>query len=219
MLVYDLEGELVHNHDPLSSWRNGVGLDFDTIHMNDFTITPSGVIASCFDYRPWRAVQSHLTWDEWSIGGFGLLINLTGADGKGRGRIAGCGLNHPHSLQYYDPYVYVCSSATGTFHVCEFTDRGQIVPIEDYKVAGAHFLRGACRHKTGWVLGGSAARHGERVADSMKLFFLDFFDAGTTKKPEVTEELELGHHGEIYDIIPWDDAIMNGVRNRIKSGN
>ena len=67
--------------EPLAPWED---LPPDAIHLNDFAVTPCGIVASCFDYRPWRKMQAELSWERWCRGGYGLALNLTGDRGAGR---------------------------------------------------------------------------------------------------------------------------------------
>lgn len=198
VLIVNKQGEVEHTYTPVSHWRN---MEIDAIHLNDFVLTPYGILSSCFDYRPWRKVQKEGAWTDWCTGGYGLIINLSGENNIGKGRIVGCGFNHPHSLHYISPYLYVCSSATGIFHVCAFAKDGTLHEVKYYKVTKDHFLRGALKSNNGWFLGGSTTRHGEKIAKIMEIYFLNDVTGAVEKK-------EFAGEGEIYDILPWKDEIM-----------
>lgn len=77
----NLEPSYVLN--PVAHWND---VPEDAIHLNDFAVTPFGILASCFGYRPWRSVQQSLSWEEWCRGGYGLILNLSGRNnGVGAG--------------------------------------------------------------------------------------------------------------------------------------
>ncbi len=201
VVVLNRNGEVADAFSPLEAWGP---VPHDAIHLNDFVVTPYGILASCFDYRPWRKVKEEISWTNWCSGGYGLVLNLTGDGDKGAGRVVGCGFNHPHSLTYFSQYLYLCSSATGEFHRCEIDSGGSLREVFRHQVTTEHFLRGA--HPTGdvWFLGGSSRRHGEIVANSMALYQ---FDEHTGK----TEKQYLGGQGEIYDVLPWDEELLEPI--------
>jgi hypothetical protein len=183
--------------------------------MNDFAMTPHGILASCFDYKPWRDVRSDLGREEWHGISFGIIINIfdNGNDadsGKdGRAHVVGCGFNGPHSLKYIDNnYLYLCSSHTGVFHVCEFGDNGVLKERAGFKISNQHFLRGACRTNGKWLLGGSSFRHTEKVADNVAIYVVD-------SRFKLERVHALPGTGEIYDILAWRDDVM---KNLLKLG-
>jgi hypothetical protein len=170
VVLLNRKGEPFNTLNPLSYWGD---LPCDAVHLNDFTSTPFGILASGFDYRPWRNVREEITWDDWCSGGYGLVMNLTGDKEMGKGRIIGCGVNHPHSLTFQSPYLYLCSSATGDFHQFEFDDFGILREINRIHVTDRHFLRGVHRVDDGWLLGGSSVRHGEVMERTTALYHLN----------------------------------------------
>ncbi len=201
--IFNKKGEEVKTYNPLEFWGN---IPHDAIHINDFVVTPFGVLASCFDYRPWRFSRKPIQerWEDWCNSGYGVIMNLSGHKNKGEGRIIGCGFNHPHSLQYVNPFFYVCSSATGIFHVCDFTKSGELTEKSQFKITDDHFLRGAYNTSDGWFLGGSSVRHSKIISNSMEIYF---FKESTGK----IEKKTLGVPGEIYDVLPWNDEILQPI--------
>ncbi len=202
VIVIDASGRVIKTYNPLESWGN---IPQDTIHLNDVVQTPYGLLASCFDYRPWRYEREKLSWQQWCSGGFGLILNLSE-----EGRVIGCGLNHPHSLTYKHPYLYVCSSATGEFHVFEFNKNGILREKQRYRICNNHFLRGALYTKMGWFLGGSCRRHEEVISKNMKIYL---FNQDTCS----VEGRVLDMWGEIYDILPWREDILEPIIRNILS--
>ena len=194
--------------NPINHWTN---IPHDALHLNDFTITPFGIIASCFDYRPWRGQKNNETWDDWCKGNYGILINASGHNNKSKGRIVGCGFNHPHSLNYINPYLYLCSSSTGTFHICKFNNQGTISDNEHNIITHDHFLRGAYKFNNIWFLGGSTIRHGEQLSKYVEIYSFN----------ESTKEIQkkqLNLDGEVYDILPWSEHILTPIlKNNIFS--
>lgn len=204
--IFNGNGDEIETYKPLEAWGS---IPHDTIHLNDFALTPFGVFASCFDYRPWRSSRKYNQerWEDWCNSGYGVILNLSGHKGKGIGRIVGCGFNHPHSLQYVNPFFYLCSSATGIFHVCNFTKSGELTEEMQFKISDDHFLRSAYKDHDSWYLGGSSVRHGEVVSNSMEIYH---FKEATGR----IEKKSLGIPGEIYDILPWKDEIMQPIAQK-----
>lgn len=198
LIVLDKKGKVEKVLNPVAHWGE---IPSDAIHLNDFAVTPYGIIASCFDYRPWQKIRDEQEWKTWCEGGYGIILSLTENNNSGFGRVVGCGFNHPHSLKYIDPYLYICSSATGVFHVYEFNSSGFLREKSQHKITGDHFLRGAHNVNGNWFLGGSTNRHGEILSDSIKIYHFDMISGNINEK-------SLGKKGEIYDILPWKDEIM-----------
>lgn len=182
---------------PVATWPK---VPQDAIHLNDFVRTTFGIYASCFDYRPWRAIQEKSTFEEWCTGGYGLILNLTGHAGRGTGRVVMCGLNHPHSLRLRNDHLFVCSSATGEVHKCRFLEDGTLERTESIALGKRHFVRGLLFENDSLLVGGSCARHGEQLSDKMSIYRTD--DSLNT-----LEEIPLPFHGEIYEILPWTDEM------------
>lgn len=208
LLCVDPGGAIVDVYEPIASWGE---VPHDAIHLNDFAVTPAGILASCFDYRPWRKVKAGTSWDDWCTGGYGLVLNLTGDGPTGAGRVVGCGFNHPHSLNYVDDRLTLCSSATGVFHVCELEWHGLVREARRYQVTEDHFLRGACRCDGGWFLGGSSTRHGQVMSNTIEIYRLE------TATGRV-ERRSIPGTGEIYDILPWREEVMQPLIRRHFSG-
>ena len=197
--VFDDNGSPVTAYFPVGAWENS---DSDTIHLNDFVHTPYGILGSCFDHRPYKEVRKNTPWEQWCRQRSGVIINLSGNDTTGRGSIVGCGFNHPHSLTYLAPYLYVCSSATGVFKRMKFDEDGVLYCDRKYKVTDKHFLRGALKVANKWILGGSARRHWEPLNNDAAIYILDE-DTGEVHQRKIKGKRE------IYDILLWDDAICD----------
>jgi len=199
--IIDSMGKQVKKLSPLESWGD---IPADVIHLNDFAVTPHGIIASCFDYRPYRKVREDIPWSKWCSQRYGILINVTGNHVVGPGAIVGCGFNHPHSLVYHEPFAYLCSSATGSFVRIAFDKDGFVQQKREFHITSNHFLRGAMRVGKNWVLGGSSMRHGEVLNSTASLFFFN-------ENTKLIREYDLGFPGDIYDIIPCNDEIEHIV--------
>ena len=208
LICVDLGGQIVDLFEPIDTWGD---IPQDAIHLNDFVVAPTGTLATCFDYRPWREVKAGTSWDDWCTGGYGIILNLTGDGSNGAGRVVGCGFNHPHSLNYVDDRLYLCSSATGVFHVCELDPDGTVRETGRFQVTNDHFLRGAYNTDGGWYLGGSSTRHGEVMADTIEIYRLET-DTGRVEKRSIPG------NGEIYDILPWRDDVMQPIIRKHFSG-
>ena len=197
--VFNTNRELIHTFSPIAAWGNRPP---DAIHLNDFAVTHAGILASCFDYRPWRASREGYQWKDWSQGGFGVILNIDGHPPHGMGAILACGLNHPHSLTYQNGNLYVCSSATGVFARYRFDSQNRLHLDAEWLIAQHHFLRGALDANGKWYLGGSTPRHGDRLANRTALFCFD-------EQTGQVIERQLPFGGEIYDILPWNPKIRH----------
>ena len=198
----DLQGAI--EFSPLEGWGT---IGPDVIHLNDFVSTPYGLVASCFNYRPYRAVETPGT--VWQKNGYGLLLSLEKRHGRNVGKVVGSGLDCPHSLVWKDERLYCCASATGEFVRLAPTPRGQFVEEERIAVSSDRFLRGALPLEDGgWILGGSSSRRTDG-AKGMAVFILDGNNAVQT--------IPVGPIGEIYDILPWDREIMSGAAEYMHS--
>lgn len=206
-LIVDREGTIRARINPFKHWGE---IPSDAVHMNDFAITPHGILASCFDYKPWRDVRGELGIEEWHGIAFGIIINIldNGNDinnGKdGRAHIVGCGFNGPHSLKYIDNYLYLCSSHTGVFHVCEVGENGILRERAGFNISSGHFLRGVCRIGGKWFLGGSSFRHTEKVANNVAIYVVN-------NRFKLEKVHTLPGSGEIYDILVWRDEVMGNL--------
>jgi hypothetical protein len=98
----------------------------------------------------------------------------------------------------------VCSSSTGTFSICDFSSTGTLIEKSQHKITEDHFLRGACFSDSGWFLGGSTFRHNKLIAENIEIYYFDIISQTVQKK-------EIQGKGEIYDILPWNDEIMNPI--------
>lgn len=194
-----------HGHAPGSgAWR---ALPQDAIHLNDFVPWHDGLLASAFSYQPFAAwKQSSVPWQR---EGLGCLFSLRRREGRTLARVVASGLDCPHSLQLHNGDVYCCSSSAGAFFRYVEDKGGLLREAQRWPVTQSHFLRGALRVEEGWLLGGSSRRH---VADGggMCLFLLHDGQPDGRGTARV-EQLHLGGPGEIYDIIPWDAALMPAV--------
>ena len=191
--IIDKSGQHIETLSFLDSWGD---IPKDAVHLNDFTSTPHGLIASCFDYRPYRTVRKDIPWNTWCSQRYGLLINITGNQVVGPGAIVGCGFNHPHSLHYFEPYIYLCSSATGELVRLSLDEHGFVKQKLEFAITSEHFLRGSMRIGSKWVLGGSSMRHGQVVNNTAALYFF-------CEKTKVIQKYDLSFPGEIYEILPW----------------
>ncbi len=204
--VLNHQFEQVSAISPLATWQAAPP---DAIHLNDFVVTPLGILASCFDYRPWRAVKDAQSFEDWCSGGYGLILNLTGFKEKGKGKVMLCNLCQPHSLTLYKKELYLCSSGNGTIHKAAFLADNSLRELARAKITDTHFLRGLYCHEDGFFVGGSTSRHGQKLADSAAIYSLD-------PELKVKETLSLTFDGEIYDILPWSDS-LNTQRKTISN--
>lgn len=195
---------------PLEGWlegwpegeedKTGPALPPDAIHLNDFVSWKDGLLVSAFNYQPFAGVKREFP--GWKSLGLGCLFHLRRHEGRTLARIVASGLDCPHSLALWDGGVYCCSSARGMFFRYVEDEQGLLREERRWPVTESHFLRGALRVKGGWLLGGSSVRH-LNEGGGMCLFLLH--DDGKL------ETLPLAGPGEIYDIIPWDAALMPGI--------
>ncbi len=197
VLLYSPDFAAHISFDPLEGWGE---IPRDAIHLNDFARTPGGFVASCFNYRPYRTVET--PGHHWQSGGYGLLLSLEKHQGRNVGRVLAPGLSCPHSLVWSRDRLYCCASATGEFLRFAYNDRGLLVEEKRWFVSGDYFIRGALPLEDGsWLLGGSTVRRSQ----SKGMAVLRLEPDGTTTA------LPVAPAGEIYDILPWDDAVMRPV--------
>lgn len=198
-------GEAGLSISPLAGWGEADAIPEDAIHLNDFAPWGNdGVIASAFHYQPfsrWR--HSDL---DWHSEGWGVIFEMRRHKGHTLSRIVASGLNCPHSLTVHDGDVYCCSSPRGEFYHFTPDDNGLLRRVGQRKVTDSHFLRGVLRMEDGWLLGGSSRRH---QADGGGMSLIRLSDSGAT------EVLPVAGAGEIYDILPWDDALMPAITDTI----
>lgn len=203
ILVYGDDLQAAVQFSPLPGWGD---IPLDTLHLNDFVLTPHGLVASCFNYQPFRVMQ--IEGYQWQKRGYGLLLSLEKFKGHNVGRILAAGLECPHSLIWHNESLYCCASATGEFVRFTFNERGMLVERERIFITDKHFLRGALPLEDGsWMLGGSSLRR--KQDEGMALYRLEA-EGKITKLPVASA-------GEIYDILPWEPAIMSPV-SAIMSG-
>lgn len=197
LLVYgELDAPPV-SFEPLEGWGH---IPPDAIHMNDFVRTPRGLVASCFNYRPYRTVDA--PGRQWQKMGYGLLLSLEKAGKRNVGRVLAGGLSCPHSLVWHEDRLYCCASATGDFMRFAYNAHGMLVEEERVHITDGHFLRGALPLEDGaWLLGGSHIRSDQGAG--MVLFHLGADNS--------VETLRVAGAGEIYDILPWNGAVMRPV--------
>lgn len=191
--------------DPLAGWGDRPA---DAIHLNDFLPWGDGVLASCFDYQPYGHAKGNVS--DWSARGLGLILSMERSGSTTVSRVAAAGLNCPHSLVRHGDAVYCCSSSQGDFYRFTPTEHGLLYETARWHVTDDHFLRGALHDGSGWLLGGSSVRR-QTGQSPMSLYR---FDEATGR----AECMKVAGAGEIYDILPWDDAVMRplaGVINAI----
>lgn len=180
--------------EPLEGWN---APPVDAVHLNDFARTPLGLVASCFNYRPYRLDTAHgLPWQE---RGYGLLLSLDKFGGRNVGRVLACDLDCPHSPVWHEDRLYCCASGSGEFLRFAYTPRGALREEARIPVTRDYFLRGALPLGDGsWLLGGSSLRGRE--------------DRGMALLPcganGPARPVRVAAAGEIYDILPWRDEIM-----------
>ncbi|WBF66786.1 hypothetical protein LN040_13800 [Desulfovibrio subterraneus] len=181
--------------DPLEGWPDR---PMDAIHLNDFMPWGEGVIASCFHYHPFGHYKTKGY--DWHGGGHGLILGMHRAHGMTVSKVLASGLNCPHSLVEHEGAVYCCSSSRGELLKYAPQPSGLLYESARWKITGDHFVRGALHDGERWLLGGSSVRR-LKEQSPMSLYLLD----------EATGKVErqtVAAAGEIYDVLPWDDAIM-----------
>lgn len=184
--------------DPLEGWENR---PMDPIHLNDFLPWGEGVIASCFNYQPFGHYKTKGY--DWHGGGHGLILGMHREHGMTVSRVLASGLNCPHSLVEHKGHVYCCSSSRGEFLQYTVQPNGLLYESTRWKISDSHFVRGALHDGERWLLGGSSVRH-LREQSPMSLYTLD------EASGKVTCAAVAGA-GEIYDVLPWDDAVMQAL--------
>jgi len=192
---FDLSGGI--SFEPLEGWPQ---LPEDALHLNDAIWTPHGIVASCFNYRPFRTVQVD-GWS-WRDKGYGLILSLEKYRGRNVGKILACGLDCPHSLLWHKDRLWCCSSSTGDLVRLAFTGNGRLHEEERIHITSDHFLRGIMPLEDGSLLmGGSSLRR--QNGKGMALLRL-MSDGGIREYP-------VAPAGEIYDILPWQYAMMRSI--------
>lgn len=176
----------------------------DAMHLNDIAVSPDALYASCFHFTPLPKQYTHFDWRDQ---GFGLVLELRRELGQSLARVVACGLCCPHSLVWRDGALYCCSSAEGRFLRLAPGPNKTFVQDKSIQVTSEHFLRGALPVEDGWYLGGSSRRHDDGSKSGMALFHLD--EAGRTRQWNVAQ------CGEIYEILPWDDAVMPRITRMV----
>ncbi len=202
VLLYNKESDIILSSSPLQGWEaSEIPLPHDAIHCNDILAWREGFLLSAFSHQPFREVQKHCP--SWKKEGLGLIYYMRRKGGKTVTSVVASGLNCPHSLVEHAGSIYCCSSSTGDFYRLVPANNGGLNFDCAWKVTDSHFLRGALRVEDGWLLGGSSRREQSADDGGMVLFHLN--DAGMVTKYNVANT------GEIYDIIPWNANIMQGV--------
>lgn len=195
-----LHGEkILMSLSPLEGWGGGE-LPEDAIHLNDLVPWRDGLLASAFNYQPFK--QWNRSSFDWKREGWGCIYHLRRHEGKTLARIVATGLNCPHSLSEWQGDIYCCSSSDGILFRFSPDAHGKLRETERHHVTDSHFLRGCLRVRDGWLLGGSSRRR-EEGQSGMALYHLH--DNGKVRM------LPVGGPGEIYDIIPWNAALMPGI--------
>jgi len=197
VLLYGFDLSAGISFEPLEGWPQPPE---DALHLNDAIWTPHGIVASCFNYRPFRSVQIE-GWP-WRNKGYGLILSLEKFRGRNVGKILACGLDCPHSLLWHDDRVWCCSSATGDVVRLVFTGNGQLREEERIPITRDYFLRGAMPLEDGsLLLGGSSLRR----QDNKGMALLRLMPDGAVR------EYPVARTGEIYDILPWQSAMMRSI--------
>ena len=203
LLIYGQDMEASVSFEPLEGWG---AIPPDAIHLNDFVRTPQGFVASCFNYQPYRTVE--VPGYHWQSRGYGLLLSLEKHKGRNVGRVLAGGLHCPHSLVWHNDRLYCCASATGEFVRFAYNAQGMLVEESRTLITKDHFLRGALPLEDGsWILGGSSLRR----VDSKGMAVFRLMPDGTIHTMHVASA------GEIYDILPWNEAIMRPAGNLMNS--
>ena len=198
---FDLSGRI--GFEPLEGWPQAPE---DALHLNDAIWTPHGIIASCFNYRPFRSVQVE-GWS-WRDKGYGFLVSLEKYRGRNVGRIVACGLDCPHSLLWHKERLWCCASAAGDLVRLAFSDRGQLREEERLHITSDYFLRGLMPLEDGGLLLGGSALRGR---NSKGMALLRLMPDG------VVREYPVARTGEIYDILPWRSAVMRSICSQISA--
>jgi len=197
VLLYGFDLSAGISFDPLEGWPQAPE---DALHLNDAIWTPHGIVASCFNYRPFRTVQ--LDGWSWREKGYGLILSLEKYRGRNVGRILACGLDCPHSLLWHQDRLWCCSSSTGTLIRLAFADNGQLREEERVHITNAYFLRGLMPLEDGsLLLGGSSLRR----ENGKGMGVLRLMPDGTVR------EYHVAATGEIYDILPWRSWMMRSI--------
>ena len=192
---FDLLGGI--SFDPLDGWPQ---VPEDALHLNDAIWTPRGIVASCFNYRPFRTVQME-GWS-WRDKGYGLILSLDKYRGRNVGRILACGLDCPHSLLWHQNRLWCCSSSTGTLIRLAFDDNGLLREEERIHITNEYFLRGIMPLEDGsMLLGGSALRKQDSKGMALLRLMPD----------RAVREYRVARSGEIYDILPWRSDMMRSI--------
>lgn len=188
-------GRILREYDPLQMWPDRPA---DAIHLNDFIPTETGLLASCFSYQPFQQLKQRP--EIWKQGGHGLVLEMVLDNELTVSRVVASGLSCPHSLHARDDALYCCSSLNGSFVRMERAPGGTYATSHLWNITDDHFLRGALPHETGWFLGGSCIRT-KAERSGMAVFHFD-------ESTGAVDTMKVAPAGEIYDILPWDDAIM-----------
>ena len=180
---------------PIEEWGEAVPLD--AIHVNDMLPFADGFLVSAFSHQPFsRLKKKNLPWAKWKLG---TLFYLSREHETTIARIAASGIACPHSLTRFRDDIFCCSSASGDFlHFVRERDYSLRLS-ECIHVTDTHFVRGALRLSDMWVLGGSCPRH-KSEGGGMALYLVH--DGGEI------EQIVLDITGEIYDILPWEPAMV-----------
>ncbi len=189
---FDLAGHMAF--EPLEGWP---APPEDALHLNDAIWTPRGIVASCFNYRPWRAVE--IPGRPWRDKGYGLILSLEKHQGRNVGKILACGLSCPHTLLWLQDRLWCCSSATGELIRLAFTPEGLLREEERIFITSDYFLRGALPLEDGgMLLGGSSLRRENNKGMAVLRLMPD----------RSIREYPVAPAGEIYDILPWQSRLM-----------
>jgi hypothetical protein len=194
--VYNENLELLERHEALLGYNR----IFDCIHINDFTESPIGLLATCFGYNPYREVIDYMgRKGVWTKNRTGLVINLS----EFHGTVVFSGLSCPHSLNYYNGKLYVLSSYNQTLYCLDISGPDTLI---DYKLTldCDKFIRGLCfADEDDYYIGGTYLRYRRDDADTAAEFYrISGREIESKTIPEITD---------IYEVIPWREDIMRPI--------
>ncbi|MDL2216370.1 hypothetical protein LJB81_01390, partial [Desulfovibrio sp. OttesenSCG-928-M14] len=72
LLIYGSDFKNAISYSPVEGWEN---IPEDALHLNDFAVTPIGIVASCFHYQPFRKTIDRHNF-AWRERGYGLILSL-----------------------------------------------------------------------------------------------------------------------------------------------
>ena len=201
LLLKDRNSNYLITYDPLEGWNDRPQ---DAIHLNDFIPWRNGLLASAFCYKPFHQLKQNVR--EWDKGGYGIILYMYRSKGITISKVVASGLSCPHTLKEHNGRIYCCSSKDGDFIEFSELENGQLFESNRVSITKSNFLRGALRRDEAWFLGGSSVR--SRADVPMVLFHHHPKRCGI-------QSFHVANAGEIYEILPWKDEIMNDLVDTI----